>query len=132
MPYEEPTNIFRFSAQARCNGCQEHDLKCFSDEDDEKCLSCAAADRECRYARLITINGPRELKKFHAVCRDAMLVGDPLTSHTFDQQPLSEGLEPLSRLAGILAMPPAMQDLRRRGACDSCRKSKSKVIRWIE
>ena len=70
--------MLRFLSAARCNACKDHKLKCCAEPDDDRCTSCAAADRPCFYLRAVTVSGPKQLWRLQSsistgLCLDSIV-----------------------------------------------------------
>lgn len=52
-------DFVQFNGAARCQACQGNNLRCALHQNDEGCIGCAGASRECLFTRSVTISGPK-------------------------------------------------------------------------
>ena len=79
--------MLRFSPEARCAHCKDHDLKCWSATQDDKCISCAAAGRLCIFPRIVLCSGPRQLLNLYSVIGGNPSNQEVTSSNTVNYKP---------------------------------------------
>ena len=52
-------DFVQFNGAARCQACQGNNVRCALHQNDEGCIGCAGASRECLFTRSVTISGPK-------------------------------------------------------------------------
>lgn len=52
-------DFVQFNGTVRCEACQAKNLKCALQQNDEGCMACAGANRDCIFSRTVVVSGPK-------------------------------------------------------------------------
>lgn len=119
-------DFVQFNGNSRCEACQAKNLKCALQQNDEGCMACAGANRECFFSRSVVISGPKSNFDWNTLLnrnqvQTGVAVRTPASSVAFTPKaPLLENLlneHPLDQpardaVSGAKALPRTAQEQR--------------------